>query len=235
MSNQVFSQPAMNTPVLSPGWTVQNAATGSNQNLTANLGAASGESVGSPVATNNFLAQSLQLEDVSVSAPAVMPSGTLVGAKVIVNDDIESFNGTVYVGAAGSAYTTTHGWLVLVDANGDILAQTADLTTAFGTASVGVFTKPWASPVNLTGGQYYVAAVLVGSGTTAPKLAGAYAPSALLNLNLAAVAGGPGSATPGGSFRFADLATGISTALPSSVTMTSITADNTIQLFAALS
>ena len=43
---QVFSPPAMDTPVLTPGWTVQNSATGSNQSLTSNSGAGTNNGVG---------------------------------------------------------------------------------------------------------------------------------------------------------------------------------------------
>jgi hypothetical protein len=45
---QVFSQPAMDTPALTPGWTVQTSATGSDQSLTKNAGAGvnAGQSVG---------------------------------------------------------------------------------------------------------------------------------------------------------------------------------------------
>jgi hypothetical protein len=45
---QVFPAAAMDTPALSPAWTVQNTATGTNQSLTQSAGAGvnSGQSVG---------------------------------------------------------------------------------------------------------------------------------------------------------------------------------------------
>lgn len=231
---QVFSQVAMDTPALTPGWTVQSAASGSNQNLTG-VSPTSG-SIGT-ITLNNFLAQSLQTEDLGAAGVALV-SGTLYGAKVTIEDPVVTAKGAVYVGTAGSAYTTTHGWLVLLDTNGNILAQTADLTTAFGTATAGLFAKPWASPVALSGGQYFVAAVQVGSGTTAPALSGAVTPNAFNNMNLSVPNASATLAT--GLDRFVTLATGITTALPSTplanwgTNSTAVAADNTVQMFAAL-
>jgi len=67
--SQVFSQPAMDTPALSPGWTVQNSATGSNQSLTASSGA--GVNTGTSIGY------------VSEAAPASIPTdGTATNAQM---------------------------------------------------------------------------------------------------------------------------------------------------------
>jgi len=231
---QVFSQPAMDTPVLTPGWTVQTASTGSNQNLTAVSPSAASLNA---LTLNGFLAQSIQTEDLTAAGVA-MASGTLYGAKVTVEDMLVSTKGAVYIGTAGSVYTTTHGWLVLVDCNGNIVAQTADLTSTVGSASAGLLSASWASPATLNGGQYYVGAVQVGSGTTAPKLAGAANPSAVNNMNLTIPNASATLAT--GLDRFVTLATGLTTALPATplanwgTNSTSVAADVTVQMFAAL-
>lgn len=236
---QVYQATGANdTPVLVPGWTVQSSFSGanggSNQGLTAGGAAAGAGGFGVAVPGNNFLAQSLQMEDVSTTQPVVPTSGSLLAAKVILDDSETVSNVSLYVGTAGSSYTTTHGWAVIVDMNGNIRAQSADLTSAVGAASAGIFTQPLTSSVNLSGGYYYVGLAFAGSGTTAPKFAGANTSTgSLMNLGLTAATG---SAKPAGYFRFATLATGITTALPSSpITLSSMTADNSTQLFVALS
>jgi hypothetical protein len=231
---QVFSTIAMNTPALSPGWTAQSAATGVNQNL---VGVSPTAGSFNAITLNNFLAQSLQTEDLAAAGVALV-SGTLYGAKLTVPQELSTTKGAVYV-ATNATGTISHGWLVIVDTNGNVVAQTADLAANAikVTTAPALFSAPWTAPVTLSGGQYYVGAVQVSTATPS-LLAGSVSPNAINNMGLTVPNASAVLAT--GLDRFAVLTTGLTTALPATplanwgTNSTTVTADNTIQIFAAL-
>lgn len=221
MPNNVFTAiGSWDTPVLNPGWTVQNALTGSNQNLCKSIGAPNSFS---DMYYSNFLAQSSQTEDLAAAAVAAT-AGTAYGTKLYVLEEISTTYGVVYTGHV--ATTPTHGWLYLLDATGALWAATADQGSGgIWTATAGLQQGAWAGgPISIPPGQYYLVALMLGG--TALTLYGQTA-SALNNMNLSAVAGS-------GAFRFATFGTGLAATLSTPVTMTGIVADSTLQLFGAL-
>ena len=83
---QVFSTVANDTPALTPGWTVQTGATGSDQSLVSNAGAGpnSGTAVGytvqTPASTANTQTGSYVQADVQSIATAVNSINTKLTA-----------------------------------------------------------------------------------------------------------------------------------------------------------
>lgn len=228
MSN-VFTNDITDTPVLSPGWTVQKGPAG-DQSLVSGSGAL-GMSGG--INMNGLLAQSFALEDLGVvtSGGTLLQAGQLQGIKLVVEDPITTTYGAMVVGSAGASSAIAHGWFWLFDSNGNVVLQTADQTSSF--LSAASFQKAaWVNgPTLLECGVYFFGAGY-STGTTAPKVVGPTQLGAALNYNLAAVAGA-------GCFRFWFLGSAVSaTGLSGTqVTLTSVQNDggtSTIQPFAAL-
>lgn len=124
------------------------------------------------------------------------------------------------VATAGSGLTAGQCFVGLYNASGVLLATSADQSTAM--ASTGVKSATLISPPDLAPGVYYVG--ILANGTTAPVLArGSGTVSGLSNANLSPA-----------NYRFGTSGTTL-TALPSSVTMTSLGTAITGTFWSALS
>ena len=126
---------------------------------------------------------------------------------------------TIICTAAGTS--PTNCYVGLFDGSGNLIAVTADQASNWG--SDGIKSPNWASSVNLVSGTYYTA-VLNGGGTS---------PGVLRNGNTGSGYGGPANVGLAAPFRFGSIGTG-QTAIPSSITLGSVTAVSDRTYFVAL-
>ena len=195
-----------------PGWTTQ--ANG-NEAVTAGAGTAA-----AAVDPNGFAVRAFS-PDILAIAGVTATAGTAWGTKVVAGGAFNTSKAGLYINTV--ATTPTHGWVYLLDASGNLKAVTADMTSSAFTAGTGYQTFNWTSAAALPAGVYYVVALMVGG--TALKLGGLASPGAGANINTSAAAG---------NLRFATFGTGLSATLVTPFTMTSMVADSTMQLWAAL-
>jgi len=145
--------------------------------------------------------------------PALSPgsmsgtSGTLHMARLLFPQAVTVSNLVLYLSSAGA--TLTSGFVALYSADGTTrLGQSVDVS-ATQLSSSGLRTIPLTAPVNLAAGTAW-AAVYTSGGTPPQYARGSNAGQNLNNVGLT-----------GQNFRWATGATGLTTALPSSVTFTS--------------
>ena len=218
------------------GWTVQDSLTDSygagDQNLVSSSGA-TGALTGNN--RSGFIAQSYELE-AAVAGTTALTAGTVYGTKLIVKDPVTSTYGWLFPTVA--AITPTHGWVGLLDAVGNVVAQSADLLTLYF-LSTGPTAVAWTTPVALNGGVYQVITVQVGAGTS-PKFATSSGLGAATNANTSAGTGNlnyftcaSGVAAAGSGAT--SWATKVVTSNPLNPLTSSETADSGIQAWAAIS
>jgi len=131
-------------------------------------------------------------------------------------------NLTVYVNTAGSGLAGCR--LGLYNQAGTLLAQTADLSTAF--QSNGKVTASLASAYSAAAGVYYVALLIGNSSTTAPNMyALGITPASYFNMG-ATVASG----TLAGNARALTYSSGL-TSLPTTISSTPTLASTEVQFF----
>ena len=214
------------------GWTVQDSLADNwgagNQNLVAGAGTAGSLTSGNK---SGFIAQTFALESAVVGTTA-LSAGVVYGSKLVVEDPAISTYGWLFPTLA--AITPTHGWVGLLDAVGNLVAQSADLLTLYF-LSTGPTAVAWATPVAVVGGVYQVVTVQVGAGT-APKFATSAGLGAANNANTAAGTGNLNyfscaTAVVGA----ATWASKVVTSNPLNPLTSSETADSSIQPWAAIS
>lgn len=121
----------------------------------------------------NALAETVPAPLATTTLTTVSGTASLAAIHLAAGTVVSNVGFVSVVAASGS----THGWAVLTDQTGIVLAVTADSLTANLAATTWnylAFTK--AATVSYTG-LYYLG-VMVAQGTTAPTLAGAAAPVA---------------------------------------------------------
>ena len=214
------------------GWTVQDSLADNwgagNQSLVAGAGT-SGTLTGRN--KSGFIAQTFALESAVVGTTA-LSAGVVYGSKLVVEDPAISTYGWLFPTLA--AVTPTHGWVGLLDAVGNLVAQSADLLTLYF-LSTGPTAVAWTTPVAVVGGVYQVVTVQVGAGT-APKFATSAGLGAANNANTAAGSGNLNyfscaTAVVGA----ATWASKVVTGNPLNPLTSSETTDSAIQLWAAIS
>lgn len=180
------------------GWEVQQLA-----NLETSGGSTS-PLLGSGGKANGLLVQTMD-PDLATGTPPVA-TGTLVGVLTLITEPVKVSKFALETVSA----TVTFAACAVIDMNGNILASTADFHSTW--AATTNLTPALSAAVTLAPGLYYLAVAAVG---TSPTVAGTV-PQAISNVNTAAASG---------NLRTATLATGITTALPSSpLTLTSASA-----------
>lgn len=163
---------------------------------------------------------------------AVTTSGALYLAKLPLQGGTVVTNLWIKIATAASGLTSGHNFAGIYNSAGQLLATTADLTTTIGTNTGAIscaLTAPYTVPSG--GGNYWVGMFFT-AGTTQPVL------STITGAGLNTVTTGVvtmGSATTFGNtaakYPFAVSATGGTTAMPTSITMSSNTATGAYALW----
>jgi hypothetical protein len=160
---------------------------------------------------------------------AVTTAGALYLAKMPIAGGTSISNLYIKIATAAAGLTTGQNFAGIYNSSGQLVATTADLTATIGT-NTGVITCPLtATYVAPTGDNYYVG-VFFNSGTTFPVLS-AYTGFVTVTTSVATF----GSATTFGNtaakYPFAVSATAGTTAMPTTLTMSSNTATGAYTLW----
>lgn len=195
-----------------PGWVNQ---------INGNEGVTAGAGTAAVAANPNGFAVQAFSPDIMAIAGVLATAGTAWGTKLVAGGAFSTSKAGLYVNTIASS--PTHGWVYLLDANGNLKASTADMTTTAFTSGTAYQTFNWQSSFAGSAGVYYVVALMVGG--TALKFGGLATPGAGANINTSAAAG---------NLRFATFGTSLTATLTTPFTMTNQVADSTMQLWAAL-
>jgi hypothetical protein len=226
---------AVADPYLTPAWTNQ---------LYANLPGEAGTGVQSGGITSggvpllqgyNAWTYDALVQDNGTSA--ALTSGTIYGAKIYLTQRFQVSNVNMYCVAAGTATVALAGLYnsagVLLASSGNMLSGTPVFaSTSLSPGALATSATPAGSGVVQAGPGIVYAAIAIVTGTTT-TLAGFTAAMTPFG-NLGTSAPGSGASFANTSYRFAILGTGVTTALPSTVTPSSATA-STIGFWAGLS
>lgn len=148
----------------------------------------------------------------SAAGTAILAAGgSVFGTALIVRRAFTATSLLASVTTAGATLTANSNWGLLIRADGTLIAQSADQSTAWATAGLQTMalTAKSGQSLLLQPGLYWGA--VVGTGTTLPTFARSGAPAALYNMGLAAAISRAGV-----------LATGVTTA-PANITPANIT------------
>jgi hypothetical protein len=120
---------------------------------------------GSPVAT---LAESFPRDQVSTDLVASLVTAVMTSVAFPLQQG-DTVNSLSFLSGATAAGTPTHEWAALYDVNGNLLAQSTDVSTAWAADTLKTFTLATPQLIGVTG--VYFAAIMVAA-TTVPTLMG---------------------------------------------------------------
>lgn len=209
---------------------------GGTVNLTGNptLGAATSNDLTEAIAPSSagLLAWDFPYIQATTNAGAAVTGGTLYLAKIPLAAGTKVTNLWFKIGVAASGITTGQNFGGLYSSAGALLASTADLSTVIGT-NTGAIQAALTSAYTITASGNYYIGFFFNAGTTEPTLS--------CYVGQGAATTGPqlaGSVTTFGNvaatFPFAVNTTGNTTALPTSLTMSSNSATNAFVYWTAV-